>query len=258
MTTNFPETTDNPEAIGRRVGLAKANPQIGRGSILRSSFVARSPETAVILNAIRFYVRRMFRPDWLPQWYSDAVKIEAKPQLGDLATAFFIHAALSSASKTVVEIGAYSGKRILEIKRKMPHISCYALDVGETYKSSFVEGDVTFRPFDLKFFSTDLDAPIVICNGVLHYMSREELTAFVEVLAARKISLAFFEPTLSVNFGQKSIPRRKGHHGWYHPYDEVLTKAGFTLTVKDNGLRSGHTESCKTLERYVYDFAVPR
>jgi hypothetical protein len=89
-------------------------------------------------------------------------------------------------------------------------------------------------------------------------MSREELTAFVELLAKRKISLAFFEPTLSVNFGQKSIPRHKGRHGWYHPYDELLAKAGFMLTVKECSLRSGHTESCKTLERYIYDFAVPK
>lgn len=225
---------------------------------MRSSFVARSPETAVISNAIRHYVRRIIRSDWLPQWHSAAVKIEATPQLGDLATAFFIHTILSNASKTAIEIGAYSGKRILELKRMVPDLSCYALDVGETYKASFTEGGVSFHPFDLTFFSMEFDAPIVICNGVLHYMSRQELLSFIETLAARKISLAFFEPTLPVSFAPKSIPRRKGKHGWYHPYDDMLTQAGFVLTVKSTGLRSGHTESSKTLERYTYDFAVPK
>ena len=97
----------------------------------------------------------------------------------------------------------------------------------------------------------------MVCNGVLHYMSETELNAFLSVLAKKNIPIAFFEPTLPISFGSKSIPRRKGKHGYYHSYDYVFKQHGFSLEVKSRGMRSGHTSSQKTLERYLYDFAVP-
>lgn len=208
---------------------------------LKSKLITASPETIVIFSAIRFYLRRVFREDWIPEWDKQEPVIEESNQLGDLATAFFLHAIASGGYKEVVEIGSYSGKRILELKKLLPHCTCHGLDVVKSYTEPFTRSGVDFHPFTLSFFDREFCNPLVICNGVLHYMSATELTEFVSVLAKRNIPIAFFEPTLPVSFGSRSIPRRKGKHGYYHPYDYLFTQHGFALEVKNHGLRSGHT-----------------
>lgn len=219
--------------------------------------IAASPETIVILSAIRFYLRRMFRKDWIPEWDKQEPVIEESNQLGDLATAFFLHSITSGGYKEVVEIGSYSGKRILELKKLLPHCTFHGLDVVKSYKEPFTRLGVDFHPYTLSFFDREFSHPLVICNGVLHYMSAIELAEFISVLAKKNIPIAFFEPTLPVSFGSRSISRRKGKHGYYHPYDQLFLQHGFSLEVKSHGLRSGHTSSQKTLECYTYDLAVP-
>ena len=226
---------------------------------LKFKLIAASPESIVILSAIRFYLRRVLRKDWTTEWDKEEPVVDGGggDQLGDIATAFFLHAIASRGYMEVIEIGSYSGERILELKKLLPHCMCHGLDVGKSYKLPFTRSGVDFHPFSLSFFEREFLKPIVICNGVLHYMSDTQLSEFVSALAKKRIPIAFFEPTLPISFGNKCIPRRKGKHGFYHPYDHVFAQNGFSLEIKSRGLRSGHTSSQKTLESYLYDLAVP-
>ena len=114
---------------------------------LKSKLITVSPETIVILSAIRFYLRRVFRTDWLPEWDKQEPVISESDQLGDLATAFFLHVIASGGYKEVFEIGSYSGKRILALKKLLPHCACHGLDVVKSYKEPFTHsGGGRFSP----------------------------------------------------------------------------------------------------------------
>lgn len=155
----------------------------------------------------------------------------AAPALGgtvgvhDPALNLFLRATLEGDYRTVVEIGAYSGARIMALKRLVPAIDAWALDVIPPYTIPAVHGGVKFQRYDLSFFDRPPARTLVCARGTLSVMSPDELSEFVRRLAARGIDLALCEP---VAYRARVRPLMRARGSYYHSYEHVLRAAGFT------------------------------
>ncbi len=144
----------------------------------------------------------------------------------DAATAFFLRAVLEVGYMTVIEIGTFNGSRILTLKRLVPAITGYGLDIPKTFAQPFDVEGVRFELFDNAFFKVERPQAIVLSRATLCCFKREELDAFIATLGGGGYDLALCEPVLAFEF-DTSLQRSK--NTYYHPYPMILRNAGFHL-----------------------------
>jgi hypothetical protein len=143
----------------------------------------------------------------------------------DTAVNQFIRAALEERYRSVVEIGAFDGRRIITLKRLCPDVAAYGLDILPNYAAGFDHSGVHFRKFGMDFFET-VSTPALLCSrGTLPYLPDKDVQQLFSICARRGLDVALYEPVAYRNLPY-SMPR--SHNSWYHPYDHMLRQAGLT------------------------------
>jgi hypothetical protein len=143
----------------------------------------------------------------------------------DPALNLYLRATLEFRYRSVVEIGAYDGARILTFKRLVPSVEAWGVDILPTYQTPSERDGVRFHRFEPAFF-TQVATPALVCSrGTLCYFSASELADFFHLLAGRGIDIALYEPVAYRNV-QHSLQRSPT--SFYHPYDHLLRQAGLT------------------------------
>ena len=172
----------------------------------------------------------------------------------DKPLAFFLRAILEYGHKTVIEIGAFNGYRLINLKRLLPQIDAYGLDIGPRYKEGFTISGVIFSELKQDFFNRDFSRPIVICHCTLNCINPDDLAIFLGVLHKRKLPIAFAEPVPS--FRYDTLLKRSGAN-YYHPYPKVFKDNGFQLAETDYQESIWHSFSLSAGENTYTNYAIP-
>ncbi|MGE0734566.1 MAG: hypothetical protein AB7G15_18760 [Alphaproteobacteria bacterium] len=153
----------------------------------------------------------------------------ASPALGgtvgihDPALNLFLRATLEHGYQTVIEIGAYSGARILTLKRLVPAIDAWALDIIPPYAVPSERDGVRFERYDLSFFDRPLARALVCSRGTLSMMPPDQVEALMHRLAERGFDLALCEP---VAYRSVPHPLRRAAGSYYYPYEHMFRHVG--------------------------------
>jgi hypothetical protein len=186
----------------------------------------------VLGNLIRLFVEinQAFATDNSRPYTKAVVEINNKSAIDDTALALMAHVVGEILPSTIIEIGAYSGSRICEIKRLFPALDAFALDIGKSYEAPFEQYGVKFRPFELTFFNNDLNNALVFSVGTLTCMNAHEVEALFDTLRHRKSSVALFEPYPLFNLSESIVRfKKKGYTTYYHPYELWLEDTGYII-----------------------------
>ncbi len=171
----------------------------------------------------------------------------------DRSTAFYFRVILQYKHETVIEIGAYDGSRILEVKRCLPEIEAFGVDIGPKYRRGFEHNGVKFSEFNFDFFNNSFPKPLVVCNCTLNYFKPRDLKDFLNVLRKEGYAIAFCEPVPHFTFDETL---KRSQIAYYHPYKEVFRECGFTLEEKKyfNAIHHSFSTSMRefTYANYAY------
>lgn len=143
----------------------------------------------------------------------------------DPALNLFLRAILEGQYRSVIEIGAYSGERIITLKRLIQDIDAWGLDIVQEYRSPFEREAVKFEHFSLDFFRS-VPLPALVCSrGTLTCMKEDDVVSFFQQLAHQGLDIVLYEPA-----GYKNRPYglMRSPSSYYHPYDRLLRSAGLT------------------------------
>lgn len=152
--------------------------------------------------------------------------------LDDAATALFLRAITAGNHRSVIEIGSYDGARIITLKKALPDIDAYGLDILINYQDPTERSGVSFAPYSEAFFEGDFVRPLMISRGTMSYYDPDELNRLFDVLARQSIAVAFYEPSPFFHVEKSTIRYRKQNRiARYHPYDDMLEARGYTLSV---------------------------
>jgi hypothetical protein len=160
-----------------------------------------------------------------PQYATLDKAIGGTVDVQDPALNLYLRAALEFKYRSVVEIGAYNGARILNFKRLVPSAEAWGVDILPNYQTPFERDGVRFRRFESAFFE-QLATPALVCaRGTLCYFQRSDLADFFRVLARRGIDIALYEPV-----AYRNVPNslQRSPTSFYHPYDHLLRETGLT------------------------------
>lgn len=159
----------------------------------------------------------------MPDYNAASPAIGGTVGVHDPALNLFLRAVLEHGYRTVIEIGAYSGARILTLKRLVPTIDAWALDIIPAYTVPSERNGVRFEPHDIGFFDRPLPDALVCARGTLSLMPPDELEQFLRRLVERRIDLVLCEP---VPYRSLTRTVMRGRGSFYHPYDHVLRAVG--------------------------------
>src|SRR5262245_64252322 len=81
----------------------------------------------------------------------------------DPALNLFLRAILEFRHRSVIEIGAYDGARIIALKRLAPDIEAFGLVILPNYSTPFEKDGVSFRRFDPAFLA-QVTKPALLCS----------------------------------------------------------------------------------------------
>lgn len=182
-------------------------------------------------------------------------KIQEKLTLVDRPFSFFLRCAIEFSHKTVIEIGTYNGRRIINLKRILPNIDAYGLDILKNFKHDFESHGVKFSYFTLDFFNRKFENPLVICNGTLCCLSPAEFREFINSMKKNRFALAFSEPVPI--FRHKNHIRRS-FFSYYHPYHYLLPKYGFQLAEEDHFEATLKATSLPVSDDFYYNYAFSK
>ena len=172
----------------------------------------------------------------------------------DRATAFYLRVILQYRHETVLEIGTFTGERILAVKRCLPQITAFGLDIGPKFKKEFETGGVQFSEFSLEFFKKPLPKPLVVCHCTLNYFKPEDLRTFLKTLRENNYPIAFCEPVPHFAFDETLS---RSHIAYYHPYEKVFSECGFHLVETNPQNASWHSFSTSMGEFTYMNYAFP-
>lgn len=143
--------------------------------------------------------------------------------LEDPALNLFLRTALEFAARTVIEIGAYNGSRILTLKRLLPHVDAYGLDILSSYDVAAEHAGVQFHRLEEAFFDGPFTPPVLVCSrATMAYMNPDEAARFLNRLGERGFDVAIFEPAAYRNVNHTLT---RSDNSYYHPYQTLLTRA---------------------------------
>ena len=165
--------------------------------------------------------------------YLDAETVVGRASpIDDLAVALFARTLIEGGHKSVIEIGTYTGERILALKRLFPDIDAVGLDILTNFKTPQEKDGVLFQFFSDEAFAQEFETPIVLSRGTLSYFTPEELERFFDTLTAHRLAIAFFEPGPFFHIEKSTVRyKKKNRTAYYHPYDNMLEERGYTLRV---------------------------
>jgi hypothetical protein len=159
-------------------------------------------------------------------WTTLEVKMGKDASLYDLATAFFLRVAMEHRYETIIEIGTYSGERIITLKRLLQEVEAWGLDIGPDYSEDRERAGVKFRRFETGFFDRAFPKPLVLSQGTLSYFAKDEMLDFLKVLERGGFDLALAEPSpLYV----PNVITRRSPGSFYYPYERILLDLGFYM-----------------------------
>ncbi len=155
------------------------------------------------------------------------------PPAVDVPTAFFLRCTLEGRYKTIIEIGAFGGERIIALKRLLPGVDCYGLDILPSYQVPFHREGVSFHYFDEAFFDLSKRDSLVVCNGTLCHFSPENLKRFLSLFFSRNISIAAVEP-VPLPYVLYDTPHhpptiQRSVTSYYHNYWRIFSEHGYNL-----------------------------
>jgi hypothetical protein len=165
-------------------------------------------------------------------YYTHSPVIVSKNMALDAATAFYINVLLEGKYDTAIEIGSYDGARILEVKKNIPFVQAYGLDIAENYKSAPNIGGVSFRYFDhtiLEQLAVQLGKKIILSRGTLTCFNPVEIDMFLNHVKSLHYDLFLFEPATFMR-NKKSTWRTST--SFYHPYSALFEEKGMKALLK--------------------------
>lgn len=153
----------------------------------------------------------------------------------DPALNLYLRLVLEHGYRTVIEIGAFRGARILALKRLLPQIEAWALDILPDYATPRMHAGVNFSRYDLPFFARGFDRALVCARGTLCYFPPEALAVFFAALAQGRMGLALYEP---VAYRDTGGPLMRTPDTYYHAYDHAFRQAGLAPETRmDDAVR---------------------
>jgi hypothetical protein len=176
--------------------------------------------------------------------------------LNDLPLAFFKSVILEGGYSYVIEIGAYSLDRSMALKRAFPKLPVYGLDVTADFVYPRVAYGVDVgsnSPTTISSIAALRGGRGLVCSaGTLAYYKPTAVAELFALTRSIDADLALVEPN---TVGEGSITRslRRTRQSWYHPYLDLLPKAGYSLPF-NGGRQVGCTISASA-EMMTYLFA---
>ena len=142
-----------------------------------------------------------------------------------------------------LEIGAFRGEKIRSLKRLLPEIDAWAIDIIPEFDTPFEADGVKFRPHNPAFFENDLPDALAFCRGTLTHMTETQLRDAIAAFRAKDIDLLFYEPCPMFTV-RRSFERHPGARAdmmtWYHPYARYLAEAGYEVPTEGTGTKHLH------------------
>ena len=211
------------------------------------SFGHYGPTLLAMLRAIR-HMPTAFRKHGMlgPEYAALDRPMTGTVDVHDAALNLFLRAIMEFRYRSVIEIGAYDGARIIVLKRLAPEIEAFGLDILPQYNTPFERGGVKFRRFDPAFFA-GIPTPALFCSrGTLPYFQPAEVAELFNALSARGVDIAIYEPV-----AYRNVPRslKRSPNSFYHPYDHLLRQAGLTPCAEFNGV-TGFSFSLSMMEAW--------
>ena len=173
----------------------------------------------------------------------------------DFPVGFYLRALTEHGHRTAIEIGSFGGGRIATVKKCLPDIVAYGLDIGGRYTQPFDHAGVHFEKFDTGFFRRSFDAPLVLAHCTLNYVPPDDLAKFLDCLREQKLPIAFCEPVPAHRYDQLM---RRSEIAHYHPYPSLFHHAGFDLIETNYQSATFHSFSLNMGEYTYTNYATPR
>lgn len=164
--------------------------------------------------------------DHYPHYTTYIPTSSGKTSIDDTATNFFLRVILEHDYKTIVEIGTFHGNRIISLKKLIPSINAFGVDIGPNFAIPFIRDDVKFSQFNKDFFSALPTKSLIITNGTLTCMKIEEIKDFLSLIFSHKHDIALSEPCSLVEAYITESPRRNAV-SFYHSYHRLAVSTGF-------------------------------
>lgn len=208
-----------------------------------STFTERFPTLAGILMTIRQIARDAQAVRTEPGYREVRPGPLDRAPLEDASTAYFLRALMEGGYRTAIEIGAFRGEKIRSIKRLLPEIDAWAIDIIPEFDTPFEADGVKFRPHNPAFFENDLPAALAFCRGTLTHMTEAQLRDAIAAFRAKDVDLLFYEPCPMFTV-RRSFERHPGARAdmmtWYHPYARYLADAGYEVPTEATGTKHLH------------------
>ena len=202
--------------------------------------------------ATRHFLQRLGKRHAPQDWAGDMPAMSDRAGFSDLPAAMFLRLILESGYREVTEIGTYTGERISTLKRLVPDITAHGMDIGPRFETPFENHGVDFQCFNAEFFEGPMDKGLMICVQTLVCFTEAEVDALFAACAKGGVDMAFFEvqPLFSVGDAAPIDRIKTGGTGWYHNYEELMRRHGFTDQLTGPDKVWSHTSHTKTLEQY--------
>jgi hypothetical protein len=163
--------------------------------------------------------------------------------LEDASTAYFLRCLMEGGYRTAIEMGAFRGEKIRSIKRLLPSLDAWAIDIVPSYDEPFEADGVKFRSHNPDFFENSLPQALAFCRGTLTHMTETQLRDCIAAFREKNIDLLFYEPCPMFSV-RRSFKRHPGAVAemltWYHPYARYLEEAGYEVPTDGTGTKHLH------------------
>lgn len=198
---------------------------------------------------------RKRKPDKTEDNYHDiCVQLsETKKPLADHAFNFFLRVFLEYKFKLVIEIGSFKGSTILNLKRMIPELDAYGVDIGKTYESPWEKDNVKFQKFEKNLFTENPTKGCVISRVTFAYFSATELKEFLKLLKKNGWACALSEPVPPYGIKKTTV---RGVNSLYHPYERYAKEIGFNI-VREQGHGVRRSGNFGMMENNVHLLLLP-
>ena len=181
--------------------------------------------------------------------------------VNDLPLNFYFRVAASADYAYVIELGALSAFRIIELGRLMKSVQrltrVYGLDVTADYAIERELDGVIVGPNNLTTIRTiggrHAGRGLICATGTLCYYAQDDLAAMFALAASQNCDVALVEPNFSVWERENRMSFKRSRISSYHPYVPMLRIAGYELA--EGGLQIPRTWN-DSAEEWTFIFAT--
>ena len=179
-------------------------------------------------------LRESFKKYKYDSYSETEIDLSPHNSVNDVATSLFLRVICEANYENVVEVGTYKAGRICTLKRLVPQINAYGIDIGPTFSNKFHSYDVNFQKYDdeLSVLKNISGKTLVICRGTLSCMESLQLSNFVKNLSKAKADIAIYDLHPNFLFNNNIDVINRTNHGsfktFYHNYNKLFLKYNFT------------------------------